>query len=65
MNRIKRIGVSIAAFFITINNSLAQSHNNLKLSYDKPAAVWEETLPLGNGRLGMMPVVVLVKKTLY
>lgn len=55
MNRIKRIGVSIAAFFITINNSLAQSHNNLKLWYDKPAAVWEETLPLGNGRLGMMP----------
>lgn len=27
----------------------------LKLWYDKPAAQWEETLPLGNGRLGMMP----------
>ena len=27
----------------------------LKLWYDKPAAMWEETLPLGNGRLGMMP----------
>jgi alpha-L-fucosidase 2 len=25
------------------------------LQYDKPAKVWEETLPLGNGRLGMMP----------
>ncbi|WP_440134043.1 glycoside hydrolase family 95 protein [Chitinophaga sancti] len=25
------------------------------LRYDKPAKVWEETLPLGNGRLGMMP----------
>ncbi|WP_343670473.1 glycoside hydrolase family 95 protein [Chitinophaga sp.] len=25
------------------------------LRYDKPAQVWEETLPLGNGRLGMMP----------
>ncbi len=23
--------------------------------FDKPAKVWEETLPLGNGRLGMMP----------
>lgn len=23
--------------------------------YDKPAAQWEECLPLGNGRLGMMP----------
>ena len=27
----------------------------LRLWYDKPARVWEETLPLGNGRLGMMP----------
>lgn len=25
------------------------------LQYDRPAKVWEETLPLGNGRLGMMP----------
>ena len=23
--------------------------------YDEPASIWEETLPLGNGRLGMMP----------
>lgn len=28
---------------------------NLLLWYNKPASVWEETLPLGNGRLGMMP----------
>ncbi len=28
---------------------------NLRLWYDKPARQWEETLPLGNGRLGMMP----------
>ncbi len=27
----------------------------LQLWYDKPAKAWEETLPLGNGRLGMMP----------
>jgi len=27
----------------------------LRLWYDKPAVQWEETLPLGNGRLGMMP----------
>lgn len=26
-----------------------------KLWYDKPASRWEETLPLGNGRLGIMP----------
>jgi len=29
--------------------------NPLELWYNKPAAVWEETLPLGNGRLGLMP----------
>ena len=27
----------------------------LHLWYDQPAHQWEETLPLGNGRLGMMP----------
>src|SRR5258708_5904415 len=27
----------------------------LQLWYDKPARHWEETLPLGNGHLGMMP----------
>lgn len=28
---------------------------DLKLWYDKPAKIWEETLPLGNGWIGMMP----------
>jgi alpha-L-fucosidase 2 len=27
----------------------------LQIWFDKPAMQWEETLPLGNGRLGMMP----------
>lgn len=30
-------------------------NNNLTLWYAQPAAQWEESLPLGNGRLGMMP----------
>ena len=54
MKYIKRIGVTILAF-IAANNSSAQTQKDLKLWYEKPAAVWEETLPLGNGRLGMMP----------
>lgn len=33
---------------------LAQNQN-LKLSYDEPAQTWEQTLPLGNGRLGLTP----------
>ncbi|MBS0030916.1 glycoside hydrolase family 95 protein [Chitinophaga sp. 22321] len=28
---------------------------SLRLWYDKPAQVWEETLPLGNGRIGITP----------
>ena len=28
---------------------------NLLLWYDKPGKIWEESLPLGNGRLGAMP----------
>ncbi|MDE5917951.1 MAG: glycoside hydrolase family 95 protein, partial [Duncaniella sp.] len=31
--------------------SMAQEH---KLWYDRPAQVWTEALPLGNGRLGAM-----------
>ena len=32
-----------------------RSNSDLRLWYDRPAKVWEETLPLGNGRLGLMP----------
>src|SRR5512133_2286828 len=32
----------------------AQISTDLKLWYKKPAAVWEEALPIGNGRLGAM-----------
>lgn len=32
----------------------AQSGGALTLHYDKPAAVWTEALPVGNGRLGAM-----------
>ncbi|MCF6405077.1 glycoside hydrolase family 95 protein [Chitinophaga filiformis] len=48
---------SIITFIIAalpVAYSTAQSHAQ-ELKYDKPAKVWEETLPLGNGRLGMMP----------
>ena len=35
-------------------NDIAYGVND-RLYYRSPAAIWEETLPLGNGRLGMMP----------
>ncbi|WP_300700102.1 glycoside hydrolase family 95 protein [Bacteroides sp.] len=34
--------------------TIADSCNH-QLYYNSPATIWEETLPLGNGRLGMMP----------
>ncbi len=48
----KRIGclALCCGFLLTI-----QAQQALQLWYDKPATVWEERLPLGNGRLGMMP----------
>lgn len=37
---------------ISINNDYSKQ---MSIFFDKPAARWEETLPLGNGRLGIMP----------
>ena len=33
----------------------AAEDENLIMRYNSPAKIWEATLPLGNGRLGMMP----------
>lgn len=53
-NRIKitfLISVLIAVGFSAIGASKGGKH---KLWYDKPAKVWNEALPIGNGRLGAM-----------
>lgn len=50
-----RISFSIAIFISLTLTGFAQVNKDLKLWYDRSASVWEETLPLGNGRLGMMP----------
>lgn len=41
--------------FFSCSSSEEQNDPNHILYYTTPAAIWEETLPLGNGRLGMMP----------
>ena len=43
--------VLLSLFFVPV---IAQQ-KLLKLWYKEPAKMWEETLPLGNGRLGMTP----------
>ena len=40
-----------ATAVLSLEASASQEH---KLWYDKPAQVWTEALPLGNGRLGAM-----------
>jgi alpha-L-fucosidase 2 len=52
-NKIKQIGLGIL-IVLGSQNILAQSNSDLKLWYDKPATIWNEALPLGNGRLGAM-----------
>lgn len=39
---------------LTFNSVSATKGGKLKMWYDKPAAVWNEALPVGNGRLGAM-----------
>ena len=48
----KRIIIA-ACLFLAAGRCMA-TESPLRLWYDKPAATWEEALPLGNGRLGAM-----------
>jgi alpha-L-fucosidase 2 len=41
-------------FITVILFAVVNAQNNLKLWYDKPAAAWEEALPLGNAKTGAM-----------
>ncbi len=44
----------IAVLWVLSFNSVVLAQD-LKLMFQKPAGKWEETLPLGNGLIGMMP----------
>ncbi len=46
----------VGFFFVSGSISILHAQEGaLRLWYDQPAGRWEETLPLGNGRPGMMP----------
>lgn len=47
--------IAVPLLLITVSTISFSQHKQLRLWYDQPAGVWEEALPLGNGRLGMMP----------
>lgn len=59
---IKKIFFPIAFLLLCLPALSFGQKAPLRLWYDKPAAQWEETLPLGNGRLGMMPDGGVVKE---
>src|SRR6478609_7904266 len=41
--------------FLTVTNCFSQNNTGLKLWYNQPSGdVWENALPVGNGRLGAM-----------
>ena len=41
--------------FAMPSNAATEMSATYNLWYESPAALWEETLPTGNGRMGMMP----------
>ncbi|WMI66212.1 glycoside hydrolase family 95 protein [Aestuariibaculum sp. YM273] len=53
MNRNNIILKSLVLVFL-FGMLKVSGQNELKLWYDKPAEIWNEALPLGNGRLGAM-----------
>ena len=46
--------ILIALCICAFQQISAQKKSDLKLWYDEPAQIWNEALPLGNGRLGAM-----------
>ena len=40
--------------FTCVSSGQVELNSSLRLWYDEPASIWEEALPLGNGRLGVM-----------
>src|SRR5690554_4484612 len=52
--RIFLISILLSILFTYCTDNVDKSQE-LVLRYDTPAITWEETLPLGNGRIGMMP----------
>ena len=51
--------------YVYISFLLLKKNNQLKIEFDIPAKMWEETFPLGNGRLGAMPNGGITKETIY
>lgn len=60
----KHIQLCLLLMFFICQSLTPQETNNLKLWYNKPATRFEEALPLGNGRLGIMVYGGIEKETI-
>ncbi|MBZ4677326.1 MAG: Alpha-L-fucosidase [Anaerophaga sp.] len=54
MRKLNIISAILLSFFLGACAKEMAQKTDLKLWYDKPANVWNEALPIGNGRLGAM-----------
>ncbi|WP_236252795.1 glycoside hydrolase N-terminal domain-containing protein [Echinicola sp. 20G] len=53
--KLRQMILCLAGSYLAWTGNLMAQSNPLRIWFDEPAKQWEETLPLGNGRLGMMP----------
>lgn len=54
MRIMRKVYIFFLFFNLVIFSCKEQEFKGLKMWYDMPAQVWEEALPIGNGRLGAM-----------
>lgn len=54
MKNLKFLLLNLCLVITGCDNKSAEDVNTLKLWYKNPASIWEEALPVGNGRLGAM-----------
>ena len=54
MNNFRNLVLIPLFCLLVLPNVWAQQNGKLKMWYDKPAKVWNEALPIGNGRLAAM-----------
>lgn len=66
MNYLLNTTICLILFSLIYSCQNQKDHHNPKyrLWYEQPATKWEETLPLGNGRIGIMPDGGIFEETL-
>lgn len=71
MKRVKRADIKrlaillvLLVFALSCTNTGMNVENTHSYFFDRPAGIWEESFPLGNGRIGLMPDGGIAKETI-